>query len=76
MKASVVTALLYTGACKIIFYSEDNLGSAVADPGFPWGGGTNSPGGCQHTILPKFPKNCMKLKNLDPPGGVHPLCPP
>ena len=35
MKASVVTALLYTGACKIIFYSEDNLGSAVADPGFP-----------------------------------------
>ena len=35
MKASVVTALLYTGACKIIFYSEDNLGSTVADPGFP-----------------------------------------
>ena len=27
MKASVVTALLYTGACKIIFLSEDNLGS-------------------------------------------------
>ena len=24
----------------------------------------------QHTILPKFPKNCMKLKEFGPPGGV------
>ena len=29
----------------------------VADPGFPRGGGAKSPGGCQHTILPYFPKN-------------------
>ena len=41
----------------------------VADPGFPRGGGANSPGGRQHTILPKFPKNCMKLKEFGPPGG-------
>ena len=33
----------------------------VADPGFPRGGGAN-------TILPKFPKNCMKLKEFGPPG--------
>ena len=41
----------------------------VADPGFPRGGGANSPGGRQHMILPKFPKNCMKLKEFGPPGG-------
>ena len=50
----------------------------VADPGFPRGGGANSPGGGgrQHTILPKFPKNCMKLKEFGPPGGARPLRPP
>ena len=26
-------------------------------------------GGRQHTILPNFPKNCMKLKEFGPPGG-------
>ena len=26
-------------------------------------------GGRQHTILPKFPKNCMKLKEFGPRGG-------
>ena len=41
----------------------------MADPGFPRGGGANSPGGRQHTILPYFPKNCMKLKEFGPPGG-------
>ena len=25
--------------------------------------------GRQHTILPNFPKNCMKLKEFGPPGG-------
>ena len=46
---------------------------AVADPGFPRGGGANSPGGRQHTILPNFPKNCMKLKEFGPPGeGARP----
>ena len=45
---------------------------SVADPGFPRGGGANSPGGGrQHTILPKFPKNCMKLKEFGPPGGAR-----
>ena len=47
----------------------------VADPGFPRGGGANSPEGRQHTILPKFPKNCMKLKEFGPPGGTS-LAPP
>ena len=28
-------------------------------------------GGRQHTILPNFPKNCMKLKEFGPPGGGH-----
>ena len=41
---------------------------SVADPGFPRGGGANSPGGRQHKILPNFPKNCMKLKEFGPRG--------
>ena len=41
---------------------------SVADPGFSRGGGANSPGGHQHTILPNFPKNCMKLKEFGPRG--------
>ena len=36
--------------------------NAVADPGFPRGGGVNPPGGGrEHTIFPKFPENCMNL---------------
>ena len=44
---------------------------SVADPGFSRGGGANSPGGRQHTILLTFPKNCMKLKEFGPPGGAR-----
>ena len=32
--------------------------------------------GRQHTILPNFPKNCMKLKEFGPPGGCASLVPP
>ena len=39
------------------------------DTGFPVGGGTNPPGGRQHMILPKFPKNCMKLRKFWAVGG-------
>ena len=47
--------------------------NSVADLGFPRGGGANSPeGGHQHRILPKFPKNCMKLKEFGPRGGARP----
>ena len=31
--------------------------------------GAPTPRGRQHTILPYFPKNCMKLKELGPGGG-------
>ena len=48
----------------------------MADPGFPRGGGANSPGGRQHTNLPNFPKNCMKLKIWMPGGGGRPSWPP
>ena len=33
-------------------------------------------GGCQHTILPNFPKNCMKLKEFGLRGGHASLAPP
>ena len=62
---------------KITFVSEKHVvEDAVADPGFPRGGGANFPGGCQHMILPNFIKNCMKLKEFGPPEGAHPLHPP
>ena len=45
---------------------------AVTDPGFPQGRGANPRGrggGRQHTILPNFPPNCMKLKEFGPRGA-------
>ena len=39
-----------------------SLAYSVADPGFPEGAPT--PWGRQHTILPKFPENCMKSKEF------------
>ena len=45
----------------------------VVDPGFSRGGEAN-PGGGQHTILPNFPQNCMKLKEFGP-GGARPSRP-
>ena len=45
---------------------------AVADPGFPQGGGANSPGGGANIrFCQKFPKICMKLKEFGPPGGAR-----
>ena len=39
------------------------------DPIFLRGGGANSQGRRQHTILPNFPQNCMKLKECGPQAG-------
>ena len=36
---------------------------------FPEEGAPTPQGGRQHTILPIFPENCMKLKEFGPPGG-------
>ena len=40
--------------------------------------GRQLPRGRQHTILPNFPQNCMKLKEFWPlgRGGTRPSCPP
>ena len=43
---------------------------------FPEEGAPTPQGGHQHTILPKFPKNCMKLKEFGPPGGRASPAPP
>ena len=45
-----------------------------ADTRFSVGGGAN-PWGRQHTSLPDFPKNCMKLRKFWS-GGRAPLDPP
>ena len=34
------------------------------DPGIPVGGDANPRGGCQHMILPNFPKNFMELRTV------------
>ena len=48
----------------------------VAGPGFPRGRGTNSPGGRQHTILPKFPKKMHEIERIwTPREGRVPLAP-
>ena len=52
--------------------TQDNLTvlfKPVADPGFPRGGGANSPGGAPTYDFAKFSKNWMKLKEFGPPGG-------
>ena len=40
----------------------------MPDQEFPRGGGPTSRGRRQHTILPNFPKNRMKLKEFGPQG--------
>ena len=56
------------------------MSSSVADPGFPWGGGANSPGGGANIhFCQNFSKNCMKLKDFGRRGGmsfIPPLDPP
>ena len=46
----------------------------MADPGFPRGGGANSPGaGRQHTILPNFPQKLHEIERIwTPRGGARP----
>ena len=58
---------------KIHGLSEHLL--AGADPGFSWGG-ANPWGACSNLLLCKiFAKNCMKMKEFGPRGGV-PSAPP
>ena len=50
---------------------------AVADPGFPRGGGANPQGGGASLLFGQhFPKNCMKMKEFGPRGGCASLAPP
>ena len=64
-------------ATDIWWSSVETCSNSVADPGFPRGGGANSPGGRQHMILPNFSKTAWNWKNLGPQGGgARPLRPP
>ena len=46
-----------TQSAHLVFFLYNLLYTfSVADPGFPRGGGANSPGGRQHTTCPIFPK--------------------
>ena len=52
---------------------------AVADLGFPRGGGANPQGGGANLLFgQKFPENCMKMNKFGPRGGggMHPWHPP
>ena len=48
--------------------SDTNVENAVGIQDFPELGAPTLRGR-QHTILLNFPKNCMKLKEFEPPGG-------
>ena len=51
--------------------NEDSTWIAVADPGFPRGGGANPQGGGASLLFgQKFPKNSMKMKEFEPRGGA------
>ena len=51
---------------------ETSKSNSVAVLGFPRGGGANSPGGGGGAPTYDFAKNCMKLKEFGPPGGLRP----
>ena len=59
-----------------------HLSISVVDPGFRrpgggLGGDTNFPGGGANLLLNQnFPKNCMKMKEFGPRGGVYSWRPP
>ena len=52
---------------KLCFLHVDISGGSRISPRR----GRQLPGGRQHTILPNFPKNCMKLKEFGRPGGAR-----
>ena len=69
---SVTTKNCKTVTNRFRRYFDTCIHKLWADPGFPRGGGANPPGKPQHTILPNFTKNCMKLKEFGlPEGGGH-----
>ena len=51
-------------------------GFAVADPGFPRGGGANPKGGHPPIIWPVYSENCTKMKKLWAGGGHASPAPP
>ena len=51
--------------------------SPVADPGFPRGGGANSPGGAPTYDFAKISQKLHEIERIwTPAGGVRPLRPP
>ena len=70
------TGLINHRSTLQIIFRKQNEKNAVADPDFPREGSANSPGGTrQHTILPNFPQNCMKLKEFGLRGARVPHAP-
>ena len=58
-----------------MYYGIEHM-IAVADPGFPRGGVTNSWGGANIWSCQIFPKTAWNWKNLGPQGGRASLAPP
>ena len=49
---------------------------SVADPGFPRGGGANSPGGAPTYDFAKFSQKLHEIERIWAPGGARPSRPP
>ena len=68
---------LYRYVFGLLIRTILQLHIAVADPGFPRGGGANPKGGGgQPIIWPIFAENCMKMKKFWARGGGASLAPP
>ena len=67
----------YNGGMKISEYLYPLQPCTVADPGFPRSGegGPTPKVGVKSFYLVFFPENCMKIKEIEPPGGARPWCP-
>ena len=78
--SSSITSYLYLHCC--CNFSSQNSSSSqlqyipVADPGFPRGGGANSPGGVPTYDFAKISQKVHEIERIWTPGGVRPLHPP
>ena len=69
MTTDTVTVWSFVLPNFVLFTEAHNT---VADPGFPRGGGANSPGGTPTYDFAKFSPKLHEIERIWTPGGVRP----
>ena len=78
---TISVTMLHLWGCKVDLkprsekHQQKRLRPPVADPGFPRGGGANSPGGRQHDFA-KFLQELHEIERIWPPPLDPPLTSP